>query len=273
MSTQSSSPTELDALNLHGVFLKKRVLKEISSIPGMGVFAEEFGVAFHEPTAIDIISRDGRSHPTLLFVLECKRAYVRQKKWIFFRDDDRKFRACRRVSAFGQSGNYADNIPSLANCHICSEGYEINSKKNSAASPEPIYRAANQLSSGYLGFVKLRIEQRTRGTRSDDVDTIIPVLVTTATIEVAEFAASDISLTTGNLASGLSATAVDWLVLKHPFAVPPVGDAGDFRRHPSCSHDWENWKQQFRESIFVVRADKLRSFFSQPFRDYLYGLK
>src|SRR5262249_32318461 len=153
MSTSPSFSPEQEALNLHGVFLKKRVLNEISSIGGMGVFAEEFGVAFDVSTAIDIIARDQRNNPTLLFVLECKRAYVQQKKWIFFRDIDRKFRVARFVSAMiGQSGHYSDSIPISSNWPVCSEGYEINtSGKNCKASPNPIYDAANQLCKGYLG--------------------------------------------------------------------------------------------------------------------------
>src|SRR5262245_25317137 len=108
MSMSSLSPAEHNALNEHGVFLKKRVLDEIRSIPGIGVFAEEFGVAFDSSTAIDIVAKDKRSDPALLFILECKRAYVRQKKWIFFRDVEREFRTSRRVSAaMGQFGEYS----------------------------------------------------------------------------------------------------------------------------------------------------------------------
>jgi len=170
-------------------------------------------------------------------------------------------------------GHYADGIPGVEDCHVCSEGYEIISESNCTASPDPIYRASNQLSRGYLGFVKLRINQRNSTAQKPEIDFIIPVLVTTADLHIAQYAASDISLETGNLNSALNTERVDWLVLKHPFAVPSVSDAVDFRRRPSCSHDWENWKQQFRESIYVVRADKLRLFFAQPFRDYLYGIK
>jgi hypothetical protein len=276
MSAPASLPTEQDALNQHGVFLKKRVLDEISSIPGMGVFAEEFGVAFDVSTAIDILARDKRKDPNLLFVLECKRAYVREKKWLFFRDINRKFRIARFVSTVaGQFGRYVGEVPGIADCHVCSDGYEIVTSLNDCkASPEPIYQAANQLCRGYLGFVKLRIDQRDAARQPNEVDSIVPVLVTTAEIHVAQFDVADISLTTGNLDSRLKKVRVDWLVLKHPFAVPLVSRAVDFRHQPSANpEDAENWNQQFRESIFVVRADKLKSFFSQSFRSHLYGLK
>src|SRR5437879_876801 len=106
MNAAAPFPPEQDALNQHGVFLKKRVLAEIPSVAGMGVFAEEFGAAFDSSTAIDIIARDLRSNPTLLFVVECKRAYARQKKWVFFRDIDKRFRITRLVSTVaGQYGH------------------------------------------------------------------------------------------------------------------------------------------------------------------------
>jgi hypothetical protein len=256
--------------------LKKRVLNGISSIPDMGIFAEEFGVAFDVPTAIDIIARDKRKEPNLLFVLECKRAYVRQKKWLFFRDIDRKFRLSRLVSTVaGQTGHYSESVPLIDDCHVCSEGYEIvTTGKECKAAPDPIYQAANQLCRGYLGFVKLRIDQRHAERQQNEIDSVIPVLVTTAELYVTEFNVSDISLTTGNLGSDLRELPVDCIILKHPFAVPLVSKAVDFRCHPSANPaDMENWKQQFRESIFVVRADKLKAFFAQTFRDYLHSIR
>ena len=276
MSKQSLSNSEQEALNLHGVFLKKRVLSELASIHGMGVFAEEFGVAFDVPTAIDIVARDMRKDPNLVFVLECKRAYVRQKKWIFFDDMDRKCRISRFVSTVaGQLGHYSETIPGRAECHVCSEGYEIVTTGNARkATPDPIHQAANQLCRGYLGFVKLRMDQRDAARQPNENDSIIPVLVTTADIYVARFNVSDISLMTGNLTSGLAEQPADWVVLKHPFAVPSVSKAVDFRYYQSANPaDLENWKQQFRESIFVVRAEKLKSFFSKSFRDQLHVIK
>src|SRR5882724_7849494 len=87
----------LEALNCHGVFLKKRVLDEVGRTSGLGIFAEEFGVAFSKTAAIDLIAVD-KERPKLLFIFECKRAYVKDKSWVFVRDVDPNFRFCRTAS-------------------------------------------------------------------------------------------------------------------------------------------------------------------------------
>ena len=155
--------TEKDALNRHGVFLKKKVLAEVQRTPGMGIFAEEFGVAFNETTAVDLIGLDNRDDRSLIFVFECKRAYTKQKTWVFFRDADKAFRLFRSVGAFGQSGLYKqeDDMPFKTKPPVCSEGYELTSADGRwKASPEIIHDAANQLCRGYLGFVQYREKKR-----------------------------------------------------------------------------------------------------------------
>ena len=91
----------------------------------MEVFAEEFGVEFNEPVAIDIIGVDRQEDRQSLFVFECKRAYVKQKTWIFFQDVSPTFRMFRRVSGSKQFGYYADELPMSPKLRVCSEGYEL----------------------------------------------------------------------------------------------------------------------------------------------------
>jgi hypothetical protein len=267
---------ELEALNWHGVFLKKRVLEEVRTTPGMGIFAEEFGVAFNEPVAIDIVGVDHREDRQLLFVFECKRAYTKEKTWVFFKDIDPTFRLCRAVSGIMQLGHYTTGTAVAEKPAVCSEGYElVASEKAFKADQRPVYEAGNQLCKGFLGFLRTRMSQRHRPTSVPDkmLDCILPVLVTTAELRVAEFDVSQISLQTGNLDGDLALTTRDWLILKHPFAAIENASFSDFRKDPPHQQDVQHWSQMYRESLFVVNSAKLPVFLTKEFRDYLDKLK
>jgi hypothetical protein len=247
---------ERDALNLHGVFLKKRVLEEIQRAPKMQVFAEEFGVAFNEAVAIDIIGVDRQEDRQFLFVFECKRAYVQQKTWIFFRDISPVFRVFRRVSGTRQLGHYVDELPLSPKPPVCSEGYElVHKEKEIKADQKPIYDAGNQLCKGFLGLVQTRMTQNHQSeSHKTKLDCLLAVLVTTAELRIAEFEVSQISLRTGNLEGGLTSTVCDWLVLKHPFGIASGVLPEDFRDRPTNYPDMRYWSQVHRESLFVVNA-------------------
>ena len=269
------SPQEIEALNRHGVFFKKRVLSELRGIDGLDFFSEEFGVTFGSPTAIDLIAFERRQDRLLLFVFECKRAYTKQKTWLFFRDIDTRFRVCRLASIMGASGCYSKDVPPLEGLSVCSEGYEMVTVNGTCkADQNPIFEAANQLSRGFLGFSLLRKQQRDRSVGfNQPVDCVVPVLATTAQLRVANLNTLSVSLSTGNLTGDLQCHNADWLVLKHPFALESGGDLKDFRSDPTNAADLDHWGQIYRESLFVVRAEKLRHFLSNSFRDYLAGLK
>jgi hypothetical protein len=154
------SQQETDALNKHGVFFKKKVLRELQAVPGVGIIAEELGVSFGETRVIDILAADTQSKPDLLFVLECKRAYAAEKKWIFFRDVHRRYRICRtlgRLSGYGSV--FANSDP--PHPPVCSEGYEYR-KSNLTADQDPVFRAGAQLAAGYLGLIARRIKEVNR---------------------------------------------------------------------------------------------------------------
>ena len=270
--TTAQPRDERDALNWHGVFLKKRVLEEVRKTPGMGVFAEEFGVTFNEPVAIDVIGVDKRGDREFLFVFECKRAYSKEKTWVFFRDIDPTFRLCRAVSSIMQFGHYTRGTSLAANPEVCSEGYElVASVKSFKADQYPVYEAGNQLCKGFLGFVSTRMSQKIRPSSDRDkvLECIFPVLVTTAELHVAGFDVSQISLETGNLEGDLALTPQDWLVLKHPFSVLANASFNNFRSNPPHGQDLQHWSQMHRESLFVVNSAKLPEFLNREFRDYL----
>jgi len=267
---------ERDALNRHGVFLKKRVLEEVRLTPGMVVFAEEFGVTFNEPVAIDVIGVDKRADRHLVFAFECKRAYTKEKTWVFFRDIDPCFRLCRAVSWIMQFGHYTRGTSLPGNPPVCSEGYELlASERSFKADQNPVYEAGNQLCKGFLGFVGTRMSHKIRLTPVPDkvLECVFPVLVTTAELRVAEFDVSQISLQTGSLDGDLRLTPRDWLILKHPFSEMANAAVSDFRKNPPHDEDSQHWSQMHRESLFVVNSAKLPRFLAKDFRDYLDAVK
>src|ERR1035441_6422576 len=143
------SQQETDALNRHGVFFKKRILQALREIPKVEIVAEELGISFGETRVIDIVAAETRLEPPLLFVFECKRAYAADRKWIFFKDSDRQFRMLRAQDVFtGNSSVFANWFPNAP--EVCSEGYEFK-RNDSRADQDPIFKAAAQLSAGYLG--------------------------------------------------------------------------------------------------------------------------
>src|ERR1051326_2901233 len=110
--TSNLSQEETDALNKHGVFFKKRILHVLREIPDVGIVAEELGVSFGPTRVIDIVASDKRFKPQLLFVFECKRAYAVDRKWIFFKDYDKRFRMMRtQAGLMGNSSVFANSFP------------------------------------------------------------------------------------------------------------------------------------------------------------------
>ena len=274
MATQLKN--EREALNCHGVFLKKRVLEEVRKTPGMGLFAEEFGVTFNGSVAIDVIGVNKCEDRQLLFVFECKRAYTKEKRWVFFKDIDATFRLCRAVSSAMQFGHYTDGTGLPEPPVVCSEGYElVASEKGFKADQDPVYKAGNQLCNGFLGFVGMRMSQRIHAAAWQDkvLECMFPVLVTTAELHVADFDVSQISLHTGNLNGHLELPRRSWLILKHPFAEVVDASQSDFRKHSSHVKEPSHWSQMYRESLFVVTSSMLPQFLSTQFRDCLSNVK
>ena len=119
------SKEETEALNRHSVFFKKRVLQELGSIDCIGIVCEELGVSFGGTRVIDILALDKGASPHVFFVFECKRAYAADKRWIFFRDWDQRYRVVREQSGMvGHSSVFA--LSRRPYPVVCSEGYEFN---------------------------------------------------------------------------------------------------------------------------------------------------
>jgi hypothetical protein len=239
-----------EALNAHGSFLKKRVLQETyDNIPGLSVFDEEIGVSFGQARAADVVCFQSAAGGNVFYVLECKRV-APGLEWLFLRHIAPTYRELRVLARGGLIGELVE-VP--ANSHlVCSEGYETMGG-DAAGRPmdqEAVFQAANQLSGAYLGFIKWVKEKRMKAKMA-----FVPILVTTAPLQIAEFPWDKVELESGLLMQPLKLRKVDWLVLKHPFP-KPVGEAEDFRLEdePLMS------TQAVAESIYVVQASALKSF-------------
>jgi hypothetical protein len=92
---------------------------------------------------------------------------------------------------------------------------------------------------------------------------MLPVLVTTAKLQVCEFQPDQVSLQTGNLAGGEQLTDAQWLILKHPFASTEASGSTDFRMFSNSGDDQEHWRMARRESLYVVQAQHLSTFLQQ----------
>ncbi len=257
------SPEEVDALNRHGVFFKKRVLQELSKIPGIGIVDEEVGVPFGGTRVIDIVAAAQASQPHIFFVLECKRVY--QKTWLFFGAWDRRFRLTRlnatltgHASCFCAAGQWP--FP------VASEGFEYRlagkgKDKEPRCDQDPIFQAAAQLCAGYCGFIARRQREFPRPESHLTVcERYIPVLVTNAELVIVEDRFQEVSLETGSAPESLPGKRVPELVLKHPFPTP-AGVERDFRDSQNPPPQPGHWSQLQKESVYIVRAGHLREFF------------
>lgn len=261
------SKDETEALNRHGVFLKKRVLQELAAVDGVGIVCEELGVSFGGTRVLDILAVDKRQNPPIFFAFECKRAYAADKRWIFFRDWDQRYRVLREQSELaGHSSVFSRSAPPYP--PVCSEGYEFN-KQDNKADQNPVFKASAQLSAAYLGLIDRRHREfRVPRKPGKKVERYIPVLVTTAELVLVQKDLSAVSLASGKIGSAPAATAVDFLILKHPFPTPEILTQ-DFRDTQNPSPTAQDWSQLQKESIYVVRAPALRQFLTEDHRDFL----
>jgi hypothetical protein len=256
------SKEETDALNRHGVFFKKRVLKELSEIPGIGIVDEEVGVTFGGTRVVDIVAANQTAKPHVFFIIECKR--VQAKTWLFFRAWDQRCRISRvsdnmtgHASRFCAAGQWP--FP------VASEGFEYwvpdKKEKEPRCDQDPIFQAAAQLCAGYCGFIARRQREfPNASTQLTVCERYVPMLVTNAELVVVEDGFQQVNLESGTAPGVVPGACVPELVLKHPFPTPAAVEQ-DFRDSQNPPPTPVHWSQLHKESVYVVRATQLREFF------------
>jgi hypothetical protein len=249
-----------EALNRHGVFLKKATLEKIPC-KELEIF-EEVGSSFGGTRVADIVAVQHFENRNLYFVIECKRV-ASNRRWIFFRHKDVKVRVARQIGAGHPPSEFQVDRSS------CSEGFEY-PLRDKAESPrvdqDPVYRAASQLSAAYLGFVQDHWRNRESGLPAGG-ERFVPVLVTTARLSVVQNSFDAAPLSTGRLNENLVLKDYDEVVLKHPFPTPEGMD-DDFRRKTGV----DPWHQRYTESLYVVRAECLAEFMDPVRREAFGGI-
>jgi len=258
----------IHALNYHGAFFKKHVLKTILN-QNLGLVSEEYPTTFGPHSrAADLVVKDVRQSPrgTELpyFIIECKRVSP-EKQWVFIQDRDKLYRISRthdmQVEVFASvvARNADHGIP------ICSDGYQYDSRpedemrgKGKRADSEAIYEAAKQISACCLGFAEGRIQQARRGSseRRSPPETYVPVLVTNAKLSYIKIDEIDFDTTTATLSKIPTVNRVPYLVYNFPFA--SVAGHNDFR----VKVQNEELRLKEKESIYVVHVDAVRDFLS-----------
>jgi hypothetical protein len=264
VSESSDATSVREALNRHGVFLKKAVLAQLRLVPSLRIAGEEIGTTFGETRVADIVTQENfPANIDLRLIIECKRVDS-DKRWVFFPHINREHRISRAVR--GPRTSTSDFIsPPPEKYFVCSEGYEfpIKSKsENLAANQDPVFKAAAQLAAAFLGFVRASCFRDGPFARTIR---FAPILITTARLCVATGEWDEVPLADGRIKEGaLNLTEVDDLVLKHSFPTPE-GMELDFR----SLVDDDPWAQVFTESIYVVHATTLRDFLSSEKRSFI----
>jgi hypothetical protein len=263
--TQPLPQQESEALNKHGVFLKKRVIDTLQKTPGITIIGEEIGFSFGGTRVLDVLAMDMRKQPHVLFAFECKKVF--EKRWYFFRDLDKRYRVARvQSNSMGTSSVY--DISELPHPEVCSEGFEFAGNKN--VDQDPIFRTGAQLSAAYLGLIARRRQEFQRAPPNVDVvERYVPVLVTNAELWVDYSDFSTVNLETGILPSPKAALK-EFVILKQPFPTPDALTV-DFRDHPAAPEEAQHWPQCHKESIYVVTAKHLPEFLETKHRDFLRG--
>jgi hypothetical protein len=244
------------ALNYHGAFFKKQVLRKLAERLRV---AEEFGATFGQTRVADIIAYDGEG---LFLVIECKKASV-SKKWVFLKHLEQRYRRSRAIGATHTLASVLDHSPP-PHPLVCSEGYEISrpTGKDWKANQDPIFQAAAQLSAAYLGFIARRLAESTwKG-----IQAFVPVLVTNAQLAFVEsdFVVHD---ETGEADLSAGIQEVPFVILRHPY--PEIGNGLDFR----TLVDDDDYQQRYQESIYVVNVARLNDFVSTEHRKQLRDLE
>ena len=154
----------------------------------------------------------------LLIPIECKKAYVAKKNWVFFEDAQSISRLVYQFN--GKSLQVTDTTRS-SGFKICTEGIEIDTNKADpykAASVDNIWKAAFQCCKGGIGFLVRELEERTKQSAENIEDfEVILLLITNAKLYICDVDIQAVDVTTGSYNDEANFHETPWLILQHPF--------------------------------------------------------
>lgn len=254
-----------DALNAHGIFLKKGVRNTIETIEGLRIIGEEYPVSYMEGTAIDLLVEAKSLKGKLIIPIECKRGYVANKKWVFFKD---KEQLSKFVYFFKGVGLQVSNIDYLQNVPVCIEGVEINLEKEKApykaASFKAIQDAAYQICKGTAGFLIKELNERKKSGLDKVADfALFPIIVTNAPLYICRYNDKSLDILTGNNKGDLEIESVPWLILKYPFTPPQ----SLHQQHLNVTLETyslpETRGSHSKEGILILNSSNIKEFFEE----------
>lgn len=266
----------LDAINQYGGPFKKGVLNALKEFTGISIVAEEYPAGLAgDRTAIDIVAAIEHGHCICYLTIECKRALAPFKKWVFFAETASKsFKVGRGISGTTSisAGSHWAWLPGITMCSDACEVKEEAVGKSLKASPDPIYKAATQASLGYLSFLQERIPDapslKTDFCPRDMV--VIPLIVTTAELLLSDEDGSSVNMDTG-LCELKVPKSVPWVGYRfpcHPTTKDRTIDSRIINPMASyvsaCIGIDSTTADSYKETIFVVQANQLKSFVNEP---------
>jgi len=271
MSDPSSEMKILtEAVNAHGIFFKRAVRNALEQIPGVQILGEECPIRYLEGASLDLLfAYQTASHPWI-FPVECKKAYVAMKRWVFFEDPDPSTRLIYFFRGNDLVYVCVDSIQSLSTLG-CIEGIEIDMQKTKtpdslyrSGSPDTIWKAAFQACKGGLGFLLNEKADRTKYATGQFIEyASIPLIITNAPLFVCDLKTQSVDISTGNHIGDMEIRSVPWLILSHPFTPSQVQNAEYFEVIRSEYQPPQIRFSQAKVGIAVINAKYIGDFLEQ----------
>lgn len=256
-----------DAIGAHGIFFKKALRGKLASIAGIRILGEEYPVRYLEGASIDLLVEFKAAHTDFVIPIECKRALVSAKTWIFFRDTEKEVKFLYSFTGADLSVSKSSQL--RIESDICVEGIEIDRAKlrngskgpYAAASSDNIWKAAFQACKGGLGFLQTEIQARKTNTAGWQSNFCVFLLVvTTAPLQVAELPGESLDLENGLYLGDLILKDVPWLILHYPFT--PTASFGTSHLQvniPGYSDPVQRGLHS-KEGVMIVNAQHIERF-------------
>ena len=278
----SREETVTRALNEHGFLFQDRITELFAGKnPTKWIIeATEFPVslvsqAVHEETRIDLVlKRRVRAHNVDWHIpVECKRANPDYKTWVFFNQRPRiendsggslYIQAGELVGGWDRKGDvplqkFVTQFSPPEPADVPTFTYYLETRENppskagSSASTKTLEDAFNQVTLGLIGLGRQLHRSQHFSFR------IVPVVVTTAEVFVADFNIGDVSLQRGEISrANLKLRPLDWLVVNYAIS-DVISQFAELTRDPARTLG-EHLSTFVLRSIFVVRADKMEAF-------------
>lgn len=280
---QDLSELLLNALNEQGFIFQeacKHCLEEVQT--GWKVKAFEYPVSLQgNDTRVDIVLRNSDSDsPELWALIECKRANPEYVYWLFGSPGLPSVDASCSALGFSCPSVRSDEpfrIRKLVeplhfgiSTYAAKSWMEVkrNPKKERTSNTENIEKAFAQVLTGTAGFAEEHLEQRCKH-KATFKTFFIPIVITTATLYVAEYKPEDVNLETGTISqekvhlgpNGQPPEELEWMLIDYGAGenVAPSIIPEDYM----CLDPGKLQEEYKTRSIFVVNSKSITSFFSK----------